>query len=202
MDQSNRFALLFRDLWINGLAAWPIWPGNVRRLLYRLYGMDIETGGVSPGCFFGSPRVRIGQRTTVNYDCFFDSLGMIEIGRDCAIGMQVMFCTSTHDLGNATRRAGPSKGVPIVVGDGCWIGARVTVLPGVTIEQGCVVAAGAVVAKRCQAHGLYAGIPAVRVRELPTHSLSEVPGARAHAIRNVDLEPADPVIESRQCDTR
>jgi maltose O-acetyltransferase len=166
-ERGSRIALLFRDLWINGVAAWPIWPGMIRQRLYRLYGMDVRTGGVSPGCFFGSPRVGIGEGTTVNYDCFFDSLAEIEIGRDCAIGMQVLFCTSGHELGPASRRAGRPKSAPIRVGDGCWVGARAIVLAGVTIGEGCVVAAGAVVSKSCEPNGLYAGVPAQRVKDLP-----------------------------------
>lgn len=163
----NRLALLTRDVWVNGIGAWPIWPGKVRQLLYRAYGMDILSGGVSPGCFFGSPLVRIGPGTTVNYRCFFDSLERIEIGRDCAIGMEVLFCTSTHQLGGPSRRAGPPYGLPIRVGDGCWIGGRAILLPGVTVGDGCVVAAGAVVTKTCEPNGLYAGIPAERIRDLP-----------------------------------
>ncbi|WP_372495087.1 acyltransferase [Nocardioides pinisoli] len=51
--------------------------------------------------------------------------------------------------------------------NGAWIGAAVTVLPGVTIGPGCVVAAGSVVTADCQANGLYAGVPARRIRDLP-----------------------------------
>lgn len=50
--------------------------------------------------------------------------------------------------------------------DGCWLGGNVTVLPGVTIGRGCVIAAGAVVTKSCDPNGLYAGVPARRIRDL------------------------------------
>lgn len=52
------------------------------------------------------------------------------------------------------------------VGDGCWIGANATILPGVTVAPGCVIAAGAVVTKDTEPDGLYAGVPARRVRDL------------------------------------
>lgn len=162
----HAFARLTRDLWINGLAGWPIWPGGLRLLFYRLYGMDVGARSVAPGCFFGSPRVRIGPGTSINRGCFFDSLAMIEVGRDCGIGMQVMLCTSTHVPGGPGRRRGLPVGEPIRIGDGCWLGARVTVLPGVTIADGCVIAAGAVVTKDCAPNGLYAGVPARRIKEL------------------------------------
>ena len=170
---ARRMDLVFRDLVVNGLGGWPVWPGAVRRMIYRAYGMEIQTGGISPGCFFGSPRIAIGSGTTVNYRCFFDSLAAIRIGRDCAIGMEVLFCTSTHELGPSERRAGPPTGLPITVGDGCWVGGRVVILPGVTIANGCVVAGGSVVTRDCSSNGLYAGVPARRVRDLPSRSVDQ-----------------------------
>jgi maltose O-acetyltransferase len=50
------------------------------------------------------------------------------------------------------------------IGDRCWIGARATILPGVSIGDGTVVAAGAVVTKDCEPDALYAGVPARRLR--------------------------------------
>jgi acetyltransferase-like isoleucine patch superfamily enzyme len=162
--------VLVRDLWVNGVAAWPVWPGSWRRAMYRLYGMRIAASGISPRCFFGSPRVEIGAGTTVNYGCFFDSLGWIRIGRDCAIGMEVLFCSSTHEPGTARRRAGAPLARGVRVGEGCWIGARAILLPGVRVGDGCVIAAGAVVTADCAPHGLYAGVPARRIRDLEASS--------------------------------
>ncbi len=180
---TRRLALLARDVVINGLAAWPVVPGQLRRAIYNAYGMRIETGGISPRCFFGSPAVAIGRGTTVNYGCFFDSLAAIEIGCDCAIGMEVLVCTSGHDLGPGAKRAGRPVGRPIKVGNGCWIGARVAILPGVSIGDGCVVAAGAVVTHDCAADGLYAGMPARRVRELPGRETSAARNGTARTRR-------------------
>ncbi|WP_308493924.1 acyltransferase [Microbacterium terrisoli] len=75
-----------------------------------------------------------------------------------------MFVTATHVVGDATRRAAAATSAPIVVGDGVWIGARAIILPGVSIGDGCVIAAGAVVARDCEPHGLYGGVPAMRIR--------------------------------------
>lgn len=71
-----------------------------------------------------------------------------------------------HVAGISCQLAGSPQ--PITVGDGCWIGARAVILPGVTIGDGCVIAAGAVVSKDCAPNGMYAGVPARRIRELPT----------------------------------
>src|SRR2546425_10813446 len=69
-----------------------------------------------------------------------------------------MLCTSAHRPGTSQRRAGRFVAEPIVIGDGVWIGTRAMLLPGVTVADGCVVAAGAVVAQDCEANGLYAGV--------------------------------------------
>ena len=55
----------------------------------------------------------------------------------------------------------------IHIGKGCWIGANALIRPGVDIAAGRVIAAGAVVVKNCDANGLYAGVPARRVKDLP-----------------------------------
>jgi maltose O-acetyltransferase len=78
-----------------------------------------------------------------------------------------MFCTSTHEIGSRERRGGKSISIPIKVGNGCWIGARSMILPGVTIGDGCIIAAGSVVTKDCEPNGLYAGTPAKRIKDLP-----------------------------------
>jgi len=72
-----------------------------------------------------------------------------------------------HEVGPADQRAGKRVDRPIRIGDGTWIATRAVVLAGVTIGRGCVIAAGAVVTRDCEPHGLYAGAPAARRRDLP-----------------------------------
>jgi maltose O-acetyltransferase len=110
--------------------------------------------------------VAIGRNTFVNYGCFFDSLDRITVGNDCALGAQVTLLTSTHRMGGAARRAGDLVSRPIAIGDGCWLGARATVLPGVSVGRGCIIAAGALVVRDCEPNGLYAGVPAARIKDL------------------------------------
>jgi maltose O-acetyltransferase len=157
---------MWREFFINSLAASSLLVNPARASLMRLYGIQIKTNWIRPGCYFGGRDVVIGSGTRVNCRCFFDGAAPIRIGKKCGIGMEVMFCTQSHLIGPAVERAGPDSPGPITVGDGCWIGARVVILPGVTIGDGCVIATGAVVNKDCIANGLYAGVPARRVKEL------------------------------------
>ncbi|WP_449598729.1 acyltransferase [Niallia sp. Marseille-Q9988] len=163
----NRIKLvIFRDLFINTIASSVLVPRTIRSQIYRIYGVEINTKYIQAKCFLGGNNIKIGRGTTVNYQCFFDNNGLIEIGENCDIAMQVSMITSTHEIGNSVRRAGQTYGKDIRIEDGCWIGARVIIQPGVTIGKGCVIAAGSVVTKNCSPNGLYAGVPAKRIREL------------------------------------
>lgn len=160
-------SIFVRDLFINKIAASKITPKRIRMFLYKRWGLEIE-GGISPGSFIGGHDIKIGRNSFVNYNCFFDGLAPIKIGKNCFIAMEVMFCTSTHKIQteNGEKRIGDSYGLPITVEDNCWIGARATILPGVTVGKGCIIAAGAVVAKDCAPDGFYAGVPAKRIKDI------------------------------------
>jgi acetyltransferase-like isoleucine patch superfamily enzyme len=91
----------------------------------------------------------------------------ITIGNRVGIGHHVVIITDSHRLGDASQRLGERLGRPVSIEDGVWIAARVTVLPGVTIGRGSVVAAGAVVTRDVPPNCLVAGVPARVLRELP-----------------------------------
>jgi maltose O-acetyltransferase len=138
-----------------------------RGQLLRAAGVGVsEDATIQAGCFFFGADAAIGAGSWIGHRCYFDTRSHIEIGDRCDLGMEVMLCTSGHRVGPADRRAGDYVAEPIIVGDGSWLGTRAVVLGGVTIAQGCVVAAGAVVVSDCEPHGLYAGVPARRLRDL------------------------------------
>ena len=111
-----------------------------------------------------STAVTIGPDTWVAQGCLFEGGGAIQIGANCQIGPRSLFITSHHAiLPEGGVRLEPEY-YPVKIGAECWLGARVTVLPGVTIAEKTVVAAGAVVAKDCGPGGVWAGVPARRVR--------------------------------------
>lgn len=122
---------------------------------------------VGPHCFFFGIAIEFGERAWVNDHCYFDNRDRISIGARCSLAMEVMLCTSTHEIGDRSQRTGAYRTAPIEIQDGCWLGARTLVLPGVTIGSGCVVAAGSVVSADLEPNALYAGAPARRLRDLP-----------------------------------
>ena len=91
----------------------------------------------------------------------------IIIGNRAQIAYHVTLITGDHHIGPPASRAGVMNARPITIGEGAWIGARVVVLPGVTIGAGAVVAAGAIVTKDVAPNTLVAGVPARFLRKLP-----------------------------------
>lgn len=159
--------LYFWRILTNTIASSRLVPQPIRYFLYRLAGIKTATMNIRPGCRIKFPLVTIGGGTFINDNCAFENFASVEIGKNCSIAPEVMFCTTTHEQGDEFRRAGHVIGKPIRVGDGCWIGARALILSGVTIGDGSVIAAGAVVISDCEPHGIYTGVPARRVKDLP-----------------------------------
>ncbi len=148
-----------------GLATSPLLPLAVRRMLLRAGG--VKLGMMVWGlerCWFESRKVTIGTGSYVNAGCWFEGAGEIEVGENCLLGPEVLALTSTHPRGSDGVIGRATESRPIEIGDGCWIGARATVLPGVTIGAGAVIAAGAVVTEDCEPGAVYGGVPARRLR--------------------------------------
>ena len=140
-------------------------PLVVRRTLLRIGG--VKLGALVQGlkhCYFESPNVTIGTGSAFNSECWFEGSGHIQIGNDCMFGPQVLVLTSTHAVGSDGQVARENKPLDVHIEDGCWICARATILGGVRIGAGAIVAAGAVVTSDCEPGGFYAGVPARRVR--------------------------------------
>lgn len=152
---------------VNGIAAWAMWTPAQRARLLKRGGIDVRNGQVQPGCFFFSDQIEFGEWVWINHRAYFDTRDWIRIGDRVGFGMEVMVLTSTHQPGDHDNRRGPYTTAPVTIGAGSWIGTRAMILPGVTVGEGVTVAAGAVVTRDCEPDGLYAGVPAKRVKELP-----------------------------------
>ena len=154
--------------WVNHLAASRFVGHTTRKRVYRRLGLNIslDSYDIGAGCFFHSSEVSIGARTFINDFCYFEAIAPILIGDDVSIGMQTAIVTSTHELGSPGHRGGQWGVLPVTIEDGCWIGARALILPGVTVGTGAVIGAGAVVTSDCEPNQLYGGVPARPVRKL------------------------------------
>lgn len=105
-----------------------------------------------------------GERVFVNSGCRFQDQGGITIGDEALIGHNVVIATLNHSL-DPSRRA-TTEPAPVRIGARVWVGANATVLPGVTIGEGSIVAAGAVVTKDVPPRTVVTGVPARPIREV------------------------------------
>lgn len=140
-----------------------------------ILGDDVTLDGRSSFTFGArfseAPTLSIGDGTTVGHGCGFAIGKSITIGRHCLIAAGVqMLDSSGHPLDPTKRLAGAppdSDDVkPIVIGDNVWIGDQAKIMPGTTIGDGAVVAAGSVVGGHVPPNVLVAGYPARKLRDL------------------------------------
>ncbi|MFQ3354329.1 MAG: acetyltransferase-like isoleucine patch superfamily enzyme [Paracoccaceae bacterium] len=103
-------------------------------------------------------QIKIGENSVINSFCLLDGRhNSIEIGKNVDIGRETAIFTLGHDPHNDQHNV---IGAPVQIGDFVWIAARVTILPGVKIGRGAVVAAGSVVSKDVSPMEIVAGNPA------------------------------------------
>jgi len=121
-----------------------------------LAGNDYESMlSIGCGCWF-------------NTGCTLDVHASMVIGDNVYFGQEVMVLTQTHEIGPSERRADRLRCEPVRIGRGAWIGARVTILPGVSIGSGAIVAAGATVTADVPNDALVGGVPAKLIKDLRT----------------------------------
>lgn len=133
---------------------------ELRDLMSRLVGYHLDDGfRLFPPIYtdFGK-NIHLGKNVFINSGCCFQDQGGIDIGDDCLIGHQVVFATLNHD--SEPQKRGNNIAKPIKLGQNVWIGAHATILPGVSIGDHAIVAAGAVVNKDVPAFSIVAGVPA------------------------------------------
>ena len=127
--------------------------------------------------------IRVGRNVFINHACEFMDRGGITIEDDVLIGPKVNLVTISHPLDAAERRS--TYCAPIVVKKGAWLGAAVSVMPGVTIGENAVVAANAVVTRDVPDNVVVAGVPARiidhidRARDEPSSLSFDVEGTYA-----------------------
>jgi len=140
-------------------------PSHLFRLFfYRLAGMSIGKGSrIHIGArFFNPENIRIGEGSIVGDNVFLDGRDKLVIGNHTDIASGVMIYNSEHDINSLDF--GATSG-PVEIGDFCFIGPRVIILPGVKIGKGAIVAAGAVVTKDVAGFKIVGGVPAEVIGE-------------------------------------
>ncbi|QHT65180.1 sugar O-acetyltransferase [Rhodocytophaga rosea] len=139
---------------------------QVRKQLSEITGREIDASTtIFPPFYTNFGRfIKLGKNVFINHGCSFLDLCNITIEDEVMIGPKVNLITENHPLDPNDRKTVLLK--PIVVKRNAWIGAAATILPGVTIGENAVVAAGAVVSRDVPANSIVAGVPAKVVKTL------------------------------------
>lgn len=137
----------------------------VRQLVYqRVLGMKVAPGAV----IYRKPELRapnkisVGPRSIIGTNCILDGRSGITIGADVNLSSEVAIWTLQHD---PQAPDFGTRGGPVVIEDHAWVSFRAVVLPGVTIGEGAVIAAGSIVTKDVEPWSIYAGTPAKKIGE-------------------------------------
>lgn len=128
-------------------------------------------GNVGNGVFIESPflcdygyNISLGSNVYFNFNVTILDCALVTIGNNVKFGPGVQLYTAGHSLDPLRRAAGDEFALPILIGDGAWIGGGAIILPGVEIGRNVVVGAGAVVTKSIPPDEVVAGSPAKIIR--------------------------------------
>ncbi|MBO9635622.1 MAG: sugar O-acetyltransferase [Chitinophagaceae bacterium] len=135
-------------------------PKEIRALLSQITESQIDASVAvfTPLHINYGKNIRIGKNVFINFDCTFLDLGGITIDDNVLIAPKVSILSEGHPVSPEDRHALVPQ--PIHIRKNAWIGANATILPGVTIGENAIVAAGAVVSKDVPDNTIVGGIPA------------------------------------------
>ena len=143
--------------WRFGIA--PSSPRMQRRRFCRIIGKQNRTVTVfAPFSTDFGMNINLGENVFINSGCSFQDQGGIYIGDGTLIGHQVVIATINHSQDPDDRASMTLE--PVKIGKNVWIGSHATILPGVTIGDGAIIAAGAVVNRDVPARTVVGGVPA------------------------------------------
>lgn len=141
-------------------------PSEIRKLFSEITSEEVDDSFrlVPPFHTDFGKNIHVGRNVFINSGCHFQDQGGITIGDNVLIGHNVILATINHDLDPGKERHNHHS--PIVIGESVWIGSAAVILPGVTIGEWAVVAAGAVVTKDVEPYTVVGGVPARLLRRI------------------------------------
>ncbi len=144
---------------------------EVRHFLSEIIGSEIDDSTtIFPPFYVNFGKfIKVGKKVFINHACSFLDMGGIIIEDEVLIGPKVNLITENHPTNPNDRQALITK--PIIIKRKAWIGAGATILPGVTIGENSIVAAGAVVSKNVPDNTIVGGVPAKIIKKIEYESV-------------------------------
>lgn len=145
-------------------------PEEIRKLISKLIGKPVDESFRMFPPFYADcgKNITIGKNVFINSGCRFQDQGGIDLGDGVLVGHNVVLATLNHDFSPEKRST--THPAPIKIGKNVWIGANVTVIPGVTIGDNAIIAAGAVVTKDVLPNMIVGGVPAKVMKKIESET--------------------------------
>ncbi|MGH8897451.1 MAG: acyltransferase [Egibacteraceae bacterium] len=137
----------------------PFQPGDAKRVGQGCFYLDLIV-------WLNGEHVELGDHVGFNYGCYVNGYGGLSVSDHTVIGPGSMIHTANHEMNDLDRPIAGQGWVaaPVEIGEDCWIGMNVCILPGVRIGKGCVIGAGSVVTKLVPDYSVAVGNPAKVIR--------------------------------------
>ncbi|QPK62728.1 putative colanic acid biosynthesis acetyltransferase [Methylomonas sp. LL1] len=163
----SRKELLYRLVWVIGKFFFRNSPRiffGFRRSLLRVFGASVgKAVNIYPSAIIYMPwNLAIGDYAAIGEDALIYNLGKVTIGNYATISHRAHLCAGTHDYSDQTL---PLLKPPITIKDNAWVCAQAFIGPGVTVHEGAVIGAAAVVTKDVDPWTVVAGNPARMIKQ-------------------------------------
>lgn len=135
-----------------------------KALADEIFGRETKAWIQPPFYFCYGYNIRLGEGTYINFNCNFIDDGKITVGKKVMFGAAVTVASVGHPVNPDMREY--MYTAPVEIGDNCWIGANVTICPGVKIGKNTVIGAGSVVTRDIPENVVAAGNPCKVIREI------------------------------------
>ncbi|MGI2216182.1 acyltransferase [Shewanella baltica] len=108
--------------------------------------------------------ISVGNHVYLAPNVIINAIAMVKLGNEVMVGFNSVIVSGNHTRIEMSYRFGKSKVNDILIGSGTWVAANCTVIAGAIIGDGCLVAANSAISGDCSSHGIYAGVPARKIK--------------------------------------
>lgn len=163
-DWPLHFVLLFTN-WLPDNVLFIRFRGFLSRPFFYKCGKNLGLG--RDLTFYNPSKIILGNDVYIAKGCWFFGYDQIYVGNETIFGPYVVVVTANHSFSNGSYKRGPVINIkPVIFGNGVWISAHSTILPGANIADGSLIAANSVFGGSTTSGSVYGGVPARKIKEI------------------------------------